>query len=129
MDALGLPSDEPPPRPVVAEPVIFDHEEFASVEDALPPLPKPKPVAAKALSAAASWHPPARGAQPDEKTKQLASAFAAMDGAAPDVWQGGDVRALLAGSSAQRKAIILSEILGTPRGLAKAGALMTRGHL
>ena len=129
MDALGLPSDEPPPRPVVAEPVIFDHEEFASVEDALPPLPKPKPVAAKALSAAASWHPPARGAQPDEKTKQLASAFAAMDGAAPDVWQGGDVCALLAGSSAQRKAIILSEILGTPRGLAKAGALMTRGHL
>jgi hypothetical protein len=52
-----------------------------------------------------------------------------MGGAAPQAWRGGNVRGLLAGSSAQRKAIILSEILGTPRGLAKAGALMTRGHL
>ena len=129
MDALGLPSDEPPPRPVVAEPPVWAEEEFVSLEEAAPPPPLPKPVAAKPLSAAASWHPPARGAQPDEKTKQLASAFAAMDGVAPQVWQGGNVRGLLAGSSAQRKAIILAEILGTPRGLAKAGALMTRGHL
>ena len=129
MDALGLPSDEPPPRPVVADTPFLAEEEFVSLEEAVPPPPLPKPVAAKPLSAAASWHPPARGAQPDEKTKQLASAFAAMGGADPQVWQGGNVRGLLAGSSAQRKAIILAEILGTPRGLAKAGALMTRGHL
>ena len=129
MDALGLPSDEAPPRPVVAEPVIFEDEEFASAEEAAPPPSLPKPVAAKPLSAAASWHPPARRAQPDEKTKQLASAFAAMDDASPQIWQGGNVRSLLSNASAQRKAVILSEILGTPRGLANASALMTRGHL
>jgi len=129
MDALGLPSDEAPPGPVVADRDIFAEEEFASLEDAPLPPPMPKPMVAKPRSAAAFWHPPARGAQPDEKTRQLASAFAAMDDASPQIWQGSNVRALLSNASAQRKAVILSEILGTPRGLANASALMTRGHL
>ena len=59
----------------------------------------------------------------------MEDAFAAMDDASPQIWQGGNVRALLSNASAQRKAVILSEILGTPRGLANASALMTRGHL
>ncbi len=128
MDALGLPSDETPPGPVVAEPSYFEEEEFASLEAPAPP-PLPKPAAPKARGKAAAWHPPARGAQPDEKVKQLASAFVALDKASPETWRGGDVRSLLASSSSQRKAVILSEILGTPRGLARADALMTRGHL
>jgi hypothetical protein len=129
MDALGLPSDEAPPGPVVADRDIFAEEELVTLEDALPVPPVAKPVAAKPRSTAASWHPPARGAQPDEKTRQLASAFAAMDDASPQIWQGSNVRTLLSNASAQRKAVVLSEILGTPRGLAKPSALMTRGHL
>jgi hypothetical protein len=128
MDALGLPADEAPPRPVVARPHGFEEEEFASLEAPAPPA-LPDPVVTKPRGKAASWHPPARRAQPDEKTKQLASAFAALDDASPETWRGGNVRSLLASSSSQRKAVILSEILGTPRGLARTDALMTRGHL
>jgi hypothetical protein len=128
MDALGLPSDETPPGPVVAEPAYIEEEEFASLEAPAPP-PLPKPTATKPRGRAAAWHPPARGAQPDEKMKQLASAFVALDDASPETWRGGNVRSLLANSSSQRKAVILSEILGTPRGLARPDALMTRGHL
>jgi hypothetical protein len=128
MDALGLPADGAPPGPVVAEPDYFEEEEFSSLEAPAPP-PLPKPVATKPRGKAAAWHPPARGAQPDDKMKQLASAFVALDKASPETWRGGDVRSLLASSSSQRKAVILAEILGTPRGLARADALMTRGHL
>jgi hypothetical protein len=128
MDALGLPSDETPPGPVVAEPAYIEEEEFASLEAPAPP-PLPKPPSTKPRGRAAAWHPPARGAQPDEKMKQLASAFVALDDASPETWRGGNVRSLLANSSSQRKAVILSEILGTPRGLARPDALMTRGHL
>lgn len=128
MDALGLPADGAPPRPVIAAPDYFEEEEFVSLEAPAPPE-LPEPVVTKPRGRAAAWHPPARGAQPDEKMKQLASAFVALDEASPETWRGGDVRSLLASSSAQRKAVILSEILGTPRGLARADALMTRGHL
>ena len=128
MDALGLPSDETPPGPVVAESDYFEEEEFSSLEAPAPP-PLPKPPSTTPRGRAAAWHPPARGAQPDEKMKQLASAFVALDDASPETWRGGNVRSLLANSSSQRKAVILSEILGTPRGLARPDALMTRGHL
>ncbi len=128
MDALGLPADEAPPRPVVAGPNDFEEEEFSSLEAPAPP-PLPTPAVTKPRGKAAAWHPPARGAQPDEKTRQLASAFAALDDASPETWRGSDVRSLLANSSSQRKAVIVSEILGTPRGLARPDALMTRGHL
>ena len=128
MDALGLPADEAPPRPVVAGPDDFEEEEFSSLEAPAPP-PLPTPAVTKPRGKAAAWHPPARGAQPDEKTRQLASAFAALDDASPETWRGSDVRSLLANSSSQRKAVIVSEILGTPRGLARPDALMTRGHL
>jgi len=128
MDALGLPADGAPPRPVIAAPDYFEEEEFVSLEAPAPPE-LPEPVVTKPRGRAAAWHPPARGAQPDEKMKQLASAFVALDEASPETWRGGDVRSLLANSSSQRKAVILSEILGTPRGLARPDALMTRGHL
>jgi hypothetical protein len=128
MDALGLPADGAPPRPVIAAPDYFEEEEFVSLEAPAPPE-LPEPVVTKPRGRAAAWHPPARGAQPDEKMKQLASAFVALDEASPEMWRGGDVRSLLASSSSQRKAVILSEILGTPRGLVRADALMTRGHL
>jgi hypothetical protein len=129
MDALGLPADGAPPGPVVAEPGYFEEEEFSSLEAPAPPPLPPKSEVTKPRVKAAAWHPPVRGAQPDEKTRQLASAFAASDDASPETWRGGNVRSLLANSSSQRKAVILSEILGTPRGLANASALMTRGHL
>jgi hypothetical protein len=129
MDALGLPADGAPPGPVVAEPDYFEEEEFSSLEAPAPPPLPPKSEVTKPRVKAAAWHPPVRGAQPDEKTRQLASAFAALDDASPETWRGGNVRSLLANSSSQRKAVILSEILGTPRGLANASALMTRGHL
>jgi cytoskeletal protein RodZ len=128
MDALGLPAEGVPPRPVVARPDDFEEEEFSSLEAPAPPA-LPERVVTKPRGKAASWHPPARRAQPDEKTKQLASAFAALEDASPETWRGGNVRSLLANSSSQRKAVILSEILGTPRGLARPDALMTRGHL
>jgi hypothetical protein len=130
MDALGLPGDEAPPGPVVAEPDFFPEDaEFIPFEEAVAPPPLPEPVVTKPRGKAAAWHPPARGAQPDEKMKQLASAFTALDDASPETWRGSNVRSLLSSASAQRKAVILSEILGTPRGLAHASALMTRGHL
>ncbi len=127
MEALGLPAEETPP-PVARRAMDLEEEEFVSLEEpAAPPVPKPEVTRPRAK--AATWYPPARGAQPDDKTKQLASAFAALDDASPQTWRGGNVRSLLASPAAQRKAVILSEILGTPRGLASAGALMTRGHL
>jgi hypothetical protein len=120
MDALGLPSDQLPPPPVVAE-EVFHEEEFASLEQ---PAPPPLPEPAKAIP---RWQPPSVQ-RPDAKTARLASAFAA-GGEAPVTCRGSKIRDLLAGRDSQRHAVILAEILGTPRGLASAGALMTRGHL
>lgn len=123
MDALGLPSDQLPPPPVVAE-EVFQEEEFASLEEpAPPPLPKPAPA-----KAAPRWQAPSVR-RPDEKTARLASAFAAVGEKPAAVYRGSGLRDLLSGRDSQRKAIILAEILGTPRGLATPAALMTRGHL
>jgi len=120
MDALGLPSDQLPPPPVVAEEILHEGE-FASLEEPAPP-PLPKPAAAKA---APRWQAPSVR-RPDEKTARLASAFAAVGEKPASTYRGSNLRDLLAGRDSQRKAIILAEILGTPRVLA---ALMTRGHL
>jgi hypothetical protein len=129
MDALGLPAETVLPPTVTPQTAPEqEEEEFVSLEAPAPPA-LPQPVVTKPRGKAAAWHPPARGAQPDEKMKQLASAFVALDDASPETWRGGDVRSLLANASSQRKAVILSEILGTPRGLARPDALMTRGHL
>ena len=129
MDALGLPAETVLPPPVAPRNASEqEEEEFVSLEAPAPPA-LPPPVVTKPRGKAAAWHPPARGAQPDQKTKQLASAFAALDDASPEIWRGGNVRSLLANPSSQRKAVILSELLGTPRGLARPDALMTRGHL
>ena len=121
MDALGLPSDQPPPV-VVRRPE--PEEEFASVEESAPP-PVPQQVAPFKVQ---RWQPPTIR-RPDEKTARLASAFASVGEKTVSAYRGSNLRELLAGRDAQRKAVVLAEILGTPRGLATPGALMARGHL
>lgn len=111
MDALGLPSGEPPPPVVVREEVPA--EEFASLEE---PAPAPP-----AVPRTPRWSAPPVP-RPDEKTARLASAFAA-GGEKPDsAYRGSRLRELLAGRDAQRKAVVLAEILGTPRGLSPSVA-------
>jgi hypothetical protein len=114
MDALGLPADESPPPPVVAR-EIFHEEEFASLEEPAPP-PVPQPSAPKPPR----WQAPSVR-RPDEKTARLASAFAAVEEQPAAVYRGSNIRQLLAGRDSQRKAVVLAEILGTPRGLVSAG--------
>jgi hypothetical protein len=116
MDALGLPSDELPPPPVVRREEFFEEEEFASVEEPAPP-PVPSPAAAQATP---RWQAPSV-ARPDAKTAQLASAFSSLDEKPAPVYRGSSVRELLAGRDTQRKAVVLAEILGSPRGLISAG--------
>lgn len=127
MDALGLPEEETPPGPVVAEPDFFPEDaEFIPFEETRPP-PLPEPVVAPKSVAARQAPKPKRH---DRRTTQLASAFAASGEASGTATpRGSKVRDLLAGRDSQRQAVILAEILGTPRGLAPASALMTRGHL
>ena len=115
MDALGLPSDQLPPPPVVTR-EVFHEEEFSSLEEPAPP-PVPQPVAPVKVQ---RWQPPAVR-RPDEKTARLASAFASVGEKTPSTYRGSNLRELLAGRDAQRKAVVLAEILGTPRGLASAG--------
>jgi hypothetical protein len=124
MDALGLPAEEAPPPLVrrAMEPEIFEDEEFASLEE---PAPPPVPVVVRAPS----WQATKRPTQPDRKTRELASAFAGAERTDEPAWSASGLRQMLSGRSAQRQAVVLTEILGTPRGLAPAGALMTRGHL
>ena len=113
MDALGLPSDAVPPPVAPRQPEIVE-EEFASVEETAPP-PLPKPPRIKFIE-------PRMAAvrRPDEKTTQLASAFAAAETPAPAKVHHGTVRSLLADRTSKRHAMILAEILGPPRGLATA---------
>jgi hypothetical protein len=111
MDALGLPSDEAPPPPVVRREEFFEQEEFASVEEAAPP-----PVPAPGVKAPRWQAPSVR--RPDEKTAQLASAFAAVGEKPASAYRASKLHDLLASRDSQRKAIVLAEILGTPRGLA-----------
>lgn len=116
MDALGLPSDQLPPPPVARREVIVEEEEFASVEDiAPPPIPEPvvrqQPVRPK----------PAAPFKPDRKMIELASAFAAVEEKPASAYRGSKVRDLLANRDSQKKAVVLAEILGTPRGLVSAG--------
>lgn len=116
MDALGLPADEPPPPPVVVRRAEHFEEEFASVEDvqeATPPLPEPAVRTPR-------WQPPSVQ-RPDEKTAKLASAFASVEEKPEAAHRGSGIRQLLAGRDTQRKAVVLAEILGTPRGLVPAG--------
>jgi hypothetical protein len=117
MDALGLPSDQLAPPPVVRDREFFEEEEFASVEE--PPAPPPVPSPA-AVPAAPRWRTPSVS-RPDAKTARLASDFAALDDQPASDYRGSSLRSLLAGRSAQRKAVVLAEILGTPRGLVSAG--------
>jgi hypothetical protein len=78
---------------------------------------------------APKWQAPSRPKRPDRKTAALASAFAAGEQKPSSTYRGTNLRDLLAGRDSQRKAIVLAEILGTPRGLAAPDALMARGHL
>jgi len=116
MDALGLPTDEMPPPPVARRTQVFEEEEFTSAEEAAPPpvaqvLPEKKTP---------RWQAPSVQ-RPDEKTARLASAFASVGEKQEPVYRSSSMRGLLAGRDAQRKAVVLAEILGTPRGLVSAG--------
>ena len=121
MDALGLPADEAPPRPVVAEPAFIEEEEFSSLEEPAPP-PVPKPAVK-----IPRWQSPAVP-KFDDKTAQLAYAFAAAGDKAATSYRGTNLSDLLGDRDAQRKAIVLGEILGTPRGLTPPKAPLTREH-
>ncbi len=110
MDALGLPAETAPPGPVVAEPAYFEEEEFASLEEAVPP-PVPQ-------TPAPAWQAPARPAKPDRKTAALASAFATVGEKSAPAYRGSTLQDLLANRDSQRNAIVLAEILGNPRGVA-----------
>ncbi len=114
MDALGLPSEQAPPS-VARREVVIEEEEFASVEDAPPPLPQPVPE-----TRTPRWQPPTVR-RPDANTAQLASAFSAVEEKPATVYRASKVRDLLANRDSQRKAVVLAEILGTPRGLVSAG--------
>lgn len=124
MDALGLPPDEEPP-----EPSFFPEDaEFIphGTEPEPPPLPEPS---VKQVPRASAWKPPATPRRPDRKTMQLASAFAAGETPGETPYRGQTLRGLLEGRDMQRKAVVVAEILGTPRGLAPPSALRTCGHL
>lgn len=117
MEALGLPPEETPPAPVTASPRHIEEDEFGSWEQvAPPPLPKAQEPA---------WEAPPRPKKPDVKTAKLASAFAAVL-EQPATYRGSKIRDLLAGNDAQRKAVVLAEILGAPRGMAPAGYVLER---
>ena len=115
MDALGLPADEAPPPPVVAR-EEFHEEEFASMEEPTPPPVPRQPAPPKQPR----WQAPSVR-RPDAKTAQLASAFAAVGEKPAPVYRSSKLHDLLANRDSQRKAVVLAEILGTPRGLVSAG--------
>jgi hypothetical protein len=116
MDALGLPSDQLPPPPVARREVVVEEEEFASAEDVAPP-----PVPATVVRRESVRPKPAAPFRPDRKMIELASAFAAVEEKPATTYRGSKVRDLLDNRDSQRKAVILAEILGTPRGLVSAG--------
>lgn len=112
MEALGLPAEEAPPvARRMMEPEVFEEEEFVSLEE-----PTPPPVSV--IERAPAWQAPKRPQQPDRKTAELASAFAAVEQKSSSPVLGANIRNFLTGRDAQRKAVVLAEILGTPRGLA-----------
>lgn len=118
MEALGLPAEAAAPPPVVARSAsVEEREEFASAEQ---PPPLPRKAAAPRVSAA--WQPPPRRPRPDAKTERLASAFSAIgQGPTREEKRSVGLRGLLATETGRRQAVILAEILGTPRGLAPVG--------
>ena len=116
MDALGLPAETVLPPPIAQRSAPEAEEEFASLEEAPPPIPRSAPVAEKPR-----WQPPSIR-RPDEKMARLASAFAAKEKkSATEKSLPLSVRAMLSDRTSKRHAIVLAEILGTPRGLAPAG--------
>ncbi len=112
IEALGLPADQLPPPPVMAR-QAFQEEEFASLEEPVPPPVVKPPVKAP------RWQAPSMR-RTDDKTAQLARESAAAAGHAAASYRGTKLSDLLASRDAQRNAIVLSEIIGTPRGLAPA---------
>lgn len=108
MEALGLPPEAAPPSPIfpreLAPPVIatpLEDEEFASLEEE-----PPKPHVSTPFHTA--------------RERQLAAAFSTHEAPTPSVRTTTDIRSLLSNRTSQRQAILIAEILGTPRGLARA---------
>ncbi len=121
MEALGLPPDAlPPPVQHRREPAptpAREEEEFSSLEEETPP---PLPRSARQEP---SWKQPPAPRRLDEKESRLASAFAASQSrpAADLPARPRHLRELLATRASQRDAVVLAEILGTPRALLPAG--------
>lgn len=113
MDALGLPREALPPQPVAPRVPAEPEEEFASLEEAPPPLP----VRRREGRTAPRWQPPSIR-RPDEKAAKLAAAFAAKEKSPAEKARPASVRAMLSDRTSKRHAVVLAEILGTPRGLA-----------
>ena len=114
MDALGLPAETVLPPPIAQRSAPEAEEEFASLEEAPPPVPQPAPAASKPR-----WQPPSIR-RPDEKAAKLAAAFAAKEKATSDRPRPASVRELLADRTSKRHAVVLAEILGPPRALQSA---------
>ncbi len=108
MEALGLPPEAAPPAPVFprefSSPTLAtprEEEEFASLEEE---APKP------------SLPTPSRTA----RERQLAAAFSSHETSVPTARATTTIQSLLSNRTSQRQAILLAEILGTPRGLTYA---------
>jgi len=115
MEALGLPPEAAAPQTVSPRVEVDSEEEFASLEDAPPPLPSPTAEKPR-------WQPPSIR-RPDKKMAELASAFAAKENAPlAEKPRPSSVRAMLADRTSKRHAVVLAEILGTPRALQPAAS-------
>lgn len=109
MEALGLPPDAASPPPAVPRAAPEFEEEFASLEESPPRLPR--------TVSAPRWQA-SQVRQPDEKAAQLASSFAAKEKmSAAQKPRPSSIRAMLADRTSKRHAIVLAEILGPPRAL------------
>lgn len=106
MEALGLPPDAASPPPAVPRAAPEFEEEFASLEESAPPLPRKMSVP--------RWQTP-QVLRPDEKTARLASAFSAQEKSPAEKPRTSSVRAMLADRASKRHAIVIAEILGPPR--------------
>jgi hypothetical protein len=125
MDALGLPSEvSAPPEPVARR---LEEPSFLQVEDlSLPEPPPPLPSSAEGGARPFDWQASTPSEDPDEKTLRLASSFSQHNKEESPTWTGGNLRHLLGSRQAQRQAVVLAEILGTPRGLEPSGAPLWR---
>lgn len=134
MEALGLPPEERRSHPVTRReaermpPVVMEREEeeFPSLEvaDAPPPPPPPLPPPRPVTRAPVVVEPPRpMTAEAAYRIRPVAEIASGRDAGAG---KREALRRVLATAAGVRQAVVLSEILGRPRGLAPAGTWPTR---